>query len=115
MNKWIGLISLTTFLLLLGYLLQDTIVLHDSFFLIVAFFAIQSIVFIRIDHLAPKEWQSQVSLIKIIVRLLTSLIFITILIYTKEDQYNLVIQFIIVYLIYMIFEIVGSLTNLRRN
>ncbi len=115
MRKWIALVAITTIILLFGYQFQDSFNLTDTFYLIVAFFAIQTIVFFRIDQWAPKEWQSQISLVKIVLRLLTSLVFITILIYTQDDPYNLVIQFIIIYLIYMIFEIVSALTNLRRN
>ena len=115
MRKWIYLAAITISLLLVGYFFESRLNLDQLYYLIVAFFAIQTIVFFRIDQWAPKEWQSQISLVKIVLRLLTSLVFITILIYTQENPRDLVIQFIIIYLIYMIFEIASALTNLRRN
>lgn len=115
MKKWIALGTITMFLLLVGYFFKQSWNLHDQYFTIVGFFSIQIFVFFRIDQWSRPEWQSQIALVKITVRLISSLIFITVLIYTVDNSNKLVIQFIIIYLIYMIFEIVGSLTNLRRN
>ena len=81
----------------------------------VLFFAIQGAALFRIDQWVPKEWEVQVSLVKIVIRLLSSMVFILVLFLTKEDLFSLVIQFICIYLVYMIFEIVEALTNLRRN
>ncbi len=114
-RKWITLGVITIVLLLVGSLFKNSLDLHESYFLMVAFFTIQTIVLFRIDQWIPEEWKSWSSLIKIVLRLLTSWVFITVLIYVKEDLYRLIIQFIILYLIYMIFEIVSALTNLRRN
>lgn len=115
MNKWLLLGLITGTLLLAGSILSEELHLTDKFFITVAFFAIQAIVLFRIDKLAPEEWKVQVSMVKIIIRLLSSLVFITILVYTQENGFQNVVQFIILYLIFMIFEIVEALTNLRRN
>ncbi|SNS54057.1 hypothetical protein SAMN05421640_0586 [Ekhidna lutea] len=112
MKKWITLALITIALLSFSFL---NVKLHPSWNLMIAFFAIQTIILFRVDQWAPKEWKPQASLVKIIIRLLSSMVFILVLVYTQEDLYNLVIQFIIIYLIYMIFEIVEALTNLRRN
>lgn len=114
-KKWFALIAITGILLLAEYFFSRTLSFHPAFKLMVLFFAAQAFVLFRIDHWAPKEWIVQMSLVKIIIRLLSSLTFILVLIYTQEDSYNLVLQFIILYLGYMIFEIVEALTNLRRN
>lgn len=89
--------------------------LHPTFPIMVAFFAVQSIVLFRLEHWAPKEWQVQMSLVKIVVRLLTSLVFITVLLFTQENRYPLAIQFFALYLAFMTFEITMALANLRRN
>ncbi|MEQ8903669.1 hypothetical protein [Ekhidna sp.] len=115
MKKWISLIFITGILLLAEYFFGVELNLHSTFNLMVLFFAIQGFVLFRIDHWTPKEWSTQMSLVKIVIRLLSSLVFITVLMFTQSDQFNLVIQFIILYLIFMIFEIVMALTNLRRN
>lgn len=115
MNKWITLGVITIGLLLIGHFGSSYLNLHTAYYLIVVFFATQTIVLFRIDQWAPSEWQTQVALVKIVIRLITSLVFILILVYTQEDLVNMVIQVILIYLTYMIFEIVGALTNLRRN
>ena len=106
---------ITGVLLTVEFFFSERLSLHPAFLLMVFFFATQAFVLFRLDHWAPKEWTVQMSMVKIIVRLLSSMVFILVLIYTRDDQFNLVLQFIILYLIYMIFEIVEALTNLRRN
>ena len=115
MKKWLSLIAITGILLFAEFLFSETIDFHPAFRLMVFFFAAQAFVLFRIDHWAPEEWKIQISMVKIVVRLLSSMVFILVMIYTYEDKYDLVVQFIILYLIYMIFEIVEALTNLRRN
>lgn len=114
-SKWIALTGITVTLLLAEYFFTPSIDFHPSFKLMVFFFAAQAFVLFRIDHWAPEEWKIQMSMVKIVIRLLSSIVFILILIYSQNDQFNLVVQFIILYLIFMIFEIVMALTNLRRN
>ena len=115
MRKWILLAVITLALLVFGYLNTSAFVLGQTYYIILAFFSIQTIVLFRVDQLAPVQWKVQVSLVKIVLRLLTALIFFTVLLYTSESPINTVIQFIVIYLIFMIFEIVEALTNLRRN
>ncbi|WP_370088892.1 hypothetical protein [Ekhidna sp.] len=115
MKKWITLILLTVLLIAAEQLLASKIEFHPAYLLMVMFFAIQTFVLFRMESWAPKEWSTQVSLVKVVLRLLSSLIFILVLMYTQTDLFNLVVQFIILYLVYMIFEIVMALTNLRRN
>jgi len=115
MKKWIVLAILTSALVLAEYLFEAELNLHESYPILVAFFVVQTLVLFRIEQWAPAEWKTQVSLVKVVLRLLSSLVFITVMIYTQEDVYNLVIQFIILHLIFMIFEIVEALTNLREN
>ncbi|WP_421764067.1 hypothetical protein [Ekhidna sp.] len=114
-SKWVALIGIMVALLSVEYLLAKSIDFHPAFKLMVFFFTAQGFVLFRIDHWAPKEWKVQMSMVKIVIRLLSSMVFILVLIYSQNDQFNLVVQFIILYLIYMIFEIVEALTNLRRN
>lgn len=115
MKKWILLGIIVLVLLLVNYFLADELSLHATYNLIVGFFAIQTFVLFRIDHWAPKEWTVQVSLAKIVIRLLASLVLALVLIMTQDDKFNLVIQFFSIYLIFMVFEIGMALTNLRRN
>ena len=115
MKKWLYLAIITAILLSAEYVLTDIVELHPSYKLMVVFFAAQAFVLFRLDHWAPKEWSVQMSLVKIVLRLISSMILILLLVYTQEDPFRMVIQFIAIYLVYMIFEIVIALTNLRRN
>lgn len=115
MKKWLYLAIITAILLSAEYVFADIVELHPSYKLMVVFFAAQAFVLFRLDHWAPKEWSVQMSLVKIVLRLISSMILILVLVYTQEDPFRMVIQFIAIYLVYMIFEIVIALTNLRRN
>jgi len=114
-SKWLFLTLVTAILTGVYFLLGRKWDFHESFLTIVFFFAAQTFVIFRIESWTPEKYAVQVSLIKIVLRFLSSLAFITILIITNENLYLLVIQFIIIYLIYMVFEIGTALTNLRRN
>ncbi len=113
MNKWNALITLSIIVLLFGYFFKNW--LHHHYFLIVIFFVIQTIVFFRIEQWLSKKENFLISLIKITLRMLTSFIFITVLVYGGKDVFSLVTEFIIIYLVYMVFEIVCVLTNLHKN
>ena len=115
MKKWILLAAITAVLLLLSEVPSIAEQLHPTFIFMVVFFTVQAFVLLRMDVLIPEEWKVQGSLVKIIIRFLSSAIFILVLIYQYNEPFNLVFQFIIIYLIYMIFEIGVALTNLRRN
>lgn len=109
------LIVISALLLLIEAFFGEELGLHPSFRTLVIFFTVQTFVLWRIEFLTPEEWKVHVSLVKVAVRLLSSLVFIAILLYTQEERISLTIQFILLYLSYMIFEIVFALTNLRRN
>lgn len=115
MNRWISLFLITAVLLAATQLQLIAEYLHEAYSVIVLFFAIQTFALLRIDVLIPEEWKVQSSLIKIVIRFLSSAVFILVTIYQYADPMNLVIQFILIYLVYMIFEIGVALTNLRRN
>lgn len=115
MKKWVGLIVITVAALLCNYVFAEAWGFHPSFVFMVLFFSAQTFVLFRLDALVPKRWSVELSLVKIILRFLLSAVCITVLIYTQEDSFSLVIQFIALYFVFMIFEIVTSLTNLRRN
>lgn len=115
MSKWIYLAVITAFLLIISYFFSEQWHLHPAFNTMVAFFAAQAFILFRLDHWLPNKWEVQLSLVKIVIRFLTSLFFILALFFIHTDLFNLVVQFIALYLAYMIFEIVIALTNLRRN
>lgn len=115
MKHWVVLAIITSILLAVPEIDEISNLIHPAYYLMIAFFTILSFVLLRIDSLIPAEWKTQASLIKMGVRFLASLIFIGIAIYQYEKPSTLVIQFILIYLIYLIFEIVVALTNLRRN
>ena len=115
MIKWITLSLITVGLLLFGYFFSMEFTIHPTWNLMVAFFSVQALVLFRIDSWVPKEWTVQMSLVKIVIRLLSSMVLILVLMLTQEELFTLVVQFICLYLVYMIFEIAEALTNLRRN
>ena len=115
MNKWVFLAITTVLLLLVGHFFKSELNLHVAYTTMVAFFAVQTFVLFRMDQWVSKEWAVQLSLIKVGIRLLSSMAFILVLMLNQEDRSVLVVQFIILYLIYMIFEIGSALTNLRQN
>lgn len=115
MRKWISLILITALFLCADLFFREELGLHVSFRLMVLFFSIQTFVLFRMDQWVPTEWSVHVSLAKIMIRLLSSMVFIMVLMLRQDDLFHLVIQFILIYLVYLIFEIGTSLTNLRRN
>ncbi|MEM9337465.1 MAG: hypothetical protein AAGA66_01970 [Bacteroidota bacterium] len=115
MSKWIYLCVLVVVLLIANHFLGDMLYLHSAFNVTVIFFSALTFCYFRLDHWISKEWRAQVALIKIGLRFVISSVFIVVMIYTQEDDLALVIQFISLYLIFMVFEIAVSLTNLRGN
>lgn len=92
--------------------------LHELFPSIVVFSFLQSLIILQIIKLGQQtNWQSPIYALGIIsVRLVTSLIFLVILgLKQTGDIKSLSIQFMGVYLIYLIFELNAVLANLRRN
>jgi len=115
MKKWIALAVLAGALFASDALLHEELRLHEAFPYLVLFFVVQTIVLFRMDDKAKEEWKVQVSLIKVVVRLLSALVFVLVIFQTYDDHFSLVIQFFALYLAFMTFEIIMSLANLRRN
>jgi hypothetical protein len=115
MIKLLALFLLTGLLVAINLIPDVHLRLHEAYNYLVIFFAVQALVFFRLDHIVPKSWMLHLSLVKVVLRFLLSLIFIAILMYLYTDRFSLVIQFVVLYFVFMIFEIVIALTNLRRN
>ena len=115
MRQILVLVFLAVVLLALPQIEVISEVAHPAYYVIVIFFTALSYTLFRLDGLIPTSLKPQATLIKTGVRFLACLIFVGIAIYQYEDPYMLVVQFILIYLIYLIFEIVTALTNLRRN
>lgn len=110
-------ISLT---LLIFYLLGGFgfLALHAHFPYMILFFFIQSLLISWLLALAEKD-RPRLPLYAIgavSLRLLTAIFYMLILILLKlEDLRPLIIQFMVVYLLYMLFELSVVLANLRPN
>jgi hypothetical protein len=115
MKKWFWLALLSVLLIAFDYLFHDDLGLHASFMLMVVFFIFQTFVLFRLDEKANEEWKVQMAMVKITLRLLSALVFILVVMLSYGDRFNLVIQFFSLYLVFMTFEIILALANLRRN
>ena len=92
--------------------------LHPLFPWLILFFYLQSFAVAWLFSEAEKtRWQSPLyALGAITFRLLTAMFFLVILFVSKPEQIkSLMIQFITLYLAYLIFELFALLPNLRRN
>lgn len=79
------------------------------------FFIILSIMMLNMEKWIKEANRFQVTMLKTVGRFLSSLLFISILLLSQDDPFQLVVQFMILYFIFLLFEIVVSLTNLRQN
>lgn len=108
-------------LILLYYFLNDLLLggtLHVKFPALVFFFFLQSLMIGWLLYQGEKvNWETPMyALAAITFRFLTALFFLVILFVMKiEDLRSLMIQFIMLYLGYLIFELIAVLPNLRRN
>lgn len=92
--------------------------LHAKFPAMIFFFFLQSLVVSWLLYEGKKNnWESPIyALGTVTFRLLTGLFFLGILMYMKIDGIKaLMVQFMGVYLVYLIFELFTVLSNLRRN
>ncbi|MEP4535056.1 MAG: hypothetical protein ABJ004_18315 [Cyclobacteriaceae bacterium] len=92
--------------------------LHSKFPAMIFFFFLQSLVVSWLLYEGKKNnWESPIyALGTVTFRLLTGLFFLGILMYMKIDGIKaLMVQFMAVYLVYLIFELFTVLSNLRRN
>ncbi|MEQ8469979.1 MAG: hypothetical protein RIC35_02270 [Marinoscillum sp.] len=122
MKKYMLLTAgLSLVMLLAFYFFNETIFnnwLHPRFPALVLFFFLQSLMVIWFFYMGEKDgWKTPIyTLAAITFRLLTGLFFLIILIIMKLPEiWNLMIQFIALYLGYLIFELFAVLPNLRRN
>lgn len=100
-----------------GVLGQESF-LHPKFPALVFFFFLQSIAVSWLFYLGEKaKWESPVyAMAAMTFRFLTGLVFLFILFVMKiENLKPLMVQFVGLYLAYLIFELFAVLPNLRRN
>ena len=113
--------GISVLLLILFYLDQGLLVygyLHQQFPALILFFFLQSLAISVMLYKGQKSgWKSpSYALGMVTFRFLTGLLFLTVLMINKvENLTALMIQFLAIYLIYLIFELFIVLANLRRN
>ena len=116
MKRMLMLLILGAALYLLNYFFGDQIPTHESFGITLLFFLAQTFILLRLDQRTTDESKIIMGMLKITIRLLSALAFVFFLIMKFEESSNVIlIQFITLYLVFMIFEIATALSNLRRN
>lgn len=122
MNKYLLQSSAISLILLALYYFGNEYLffssLHKQYPILVAFFFLQSLMISRLlERGRKKNWESPVyTLGTVVLRLFTGLIFLVVLYVKKiDDLKSLMLQFIVLYLVYLIFELFTVLSNLRRN
>lgn len=111
---WLVLFGLT--LMCVEFVLRDQVEFDSSYQLMVIFFIFQTGVLFRLEDKAPKNLKVQISMVKTGIRFLSALAFALVVAYSREEDLAFFfIQFIIFYLVFMAFEIIMALSNLRRN
>ena len=116
MKKYILLVLFGLVLVALEVLVADYIPFHQYYQLTVIFFVAQVGVLFRISDFRNEELKAQLTIVSITLRLLSAMTFALVMNYRIEDGAKIFfIQFIILYLLFMTFEIIMSLANLRQN
>lgn len=116
MKRVLMLLILGAVLYLLNYFHGGQIPTHESFNITLVFFLVQTFILLRIDQKTTEDVRIIMNMLKMGIRLLSALGFIFYLIMQFEESSNgIVLQFIILYFVFMIFEIATALSNLRRN
>jgi len=122
LKRFIVISWVLTFILMVSYYALNEPVfhsgLHQLFPTLVFFFFAQSMMIAWTFYMAEKEnWKNPIYiLVSITFRFLTALFFALFLLLKKpEDIKSLMIQFVGLYLTYLIFELFAVLPNLRRN
>ena len=114
-------VIISTILLLAYYLINDSLLdgmLHAQFHILVIIFFAQSVPVAWLMQMAQKETsQFPIYIIGAVgFRMITSLMVLTIFYLLKTpDLFPFMVQFSILYLVYLIFELIVVLANLRRN
>lgn len=120
MKKYLLTSLAISFVLLAVYFLNGfgLLALHDHFPYMVLFFFLQSLLISWLLSLAEKD-RPRLPLYAIgavSMRFLTAIFYMLILILLKVEELRpLIIQFMVVYLLYMVFELSIVLANLRPN
>lgn len=117
----IGSSILSAIVLLVYYCLNQNVLngwLHAYIPGITVFFFFQSLVVSWMFQLAEKDnWENPIfTLGSVVFRLLTGMFFVLVLYSLKPENLKpLLLQFVIIYLVYLVFELFAVLPNLRRN
>lgn len=92
--------------------------IHETAYLVVAFLAFSSALIIILTNLGSNLGvfdSGQKYLVATTLRLLMSMVFVLILVYNGvENKITFVINFFLLYLSYMLFEIIPIMSNLRE-
>lgn len=115
------LMSVVSGILAIAYGIVDILypeLLHSKFLVLIIFFFIQSIPIAWLLRQGEKDPSNFVmyALGSIGLRMITGLFLLVFFYVLKvEDIVSLSIQFLVVYLVYLVFELTVVLANLRRN
>ncbi len=116
MNKYVWLVLIGLALVGAEFGLDNYITFHRFYQVTVIFFIIQTGILFRIEDRGPENLKVQLSMVKMGLRLLSAMAFALIMgLKIDEGVHLFFIQFIILYLVFMTFEIILALANLRRN
>lgn len=116
MKKFIFLIALGLLLISAEYGLAGQIQFHDYYQILVLFFVVQTAVLFRVEAFGTEETKVQMRMVSMGLRMVSALVFVLVMSQQVKSDSNLFyLQFIILYLVFMAFEIILALANLRRN
>ena len=116
MKRFLWLALFGVLLISFKPLFNQVLSFHSFYFHLVVFFVLQTAILFRVDDFATEETRAQMRLVNIGLRMISALSFLIVMSYQlTEHSYLFYIQFILLYLAFMIFEIILALTNLRRN
>lgn len=116
MKKFILLVVLGLGLLASEFFLSEFIAFHSYYQILVLFFVVQSAILFRIEDMGGEDTKVQMRLVNIGLRMISALVFVLVMsARVNEDTFTFYVQFIVLYLVFMAFEITLALTNLRRN
>ena len=116
MKKFIVLSLIGVALILIPYLAEDLIPVHEEYQTLVIFFIAQTAILFRMESIGGEKYKVQMRMVNIGFRMISAFAFLLIMgLRIEEDLANFYIQFIVLYLVFMTFEITWALTNLRRN
>ena len=120
MKKYLISISVLTLLLVIinHYGSGVGLNLHETFGSMLIFFTAQSVIIAGVLWLAEKkgEYYGLIGLGIVVLRLITAILFLIVMYVQGVDQaMQFVVQFMLLYLSYLVFELTVVLANLRRN